>query len=637
MKKLIISLILLACEPLVAQTSLAVYAIPANIKQNANAVIRFDNTDFYIESIGSSVTKRHWAVTIFNEKGEEDYAYFEAHYDDFSKIKKIEGELFDEFGKSLKKLKSSDIRDIGYGRFTNDVTDGRMKVAEFSKKYYPYPYTVEFSFEEESSNMMFYPSWEPISEENVGLESSSFNVYSLNNIPYRKIERSLSNTSIKSHADKYALESWSIKNVEPLKFEEFSLHETLPFVQLAPSEFKVKNYQGTMRTWEDISKFYYILNKDRDQIDAETIAKLKKYIGAEKDEIKRIKLTYEFMQSMTRYVSIQLGIGGWQTLLATEVATKGYGDCKALTNFTIALLKTEGIKAYPALINAGEGEHFENQEFPSMRFNHVIACVPVKNDTIWLECTSQTGAFGYQGDFTGNRKALLVKNDGGRLVNTKAYLPTDNLQIRKIKAEIDANGDAKIISKTVYTGIQHETRANLYETKNVEDQKTWLQKSITLGTFDLTNFEGKRIKNRIPELHENIEISAKKLASTSGPRMFIKANLLSGFIEPDPQVGPRKNMLFLNPNSYSFCDIDTIAFNLPAGYKPEHLGKTTHLEEPFGSYHSEIKQENEQIFLYRSLCIKGGMYKKENFETWLEFCKTVNKIDKQKMVLIKTQ
>ena len=57
--------------------------------------------------------------------------------------------------------------------------------------------------------------------------------------------------------------------------------------------------------------------------------KLTKILENTQDTIQKMKSLYQYMQERTRYVGIQLGIGGFQPFPAQTVFETGYGDCKA--------------------------------------------------------------------------------------------------------------------------------------------------------------------------------------------------------------------------------------------------------------------------------------------------------------------
>jgi hypothetical protein len=56
----------------------------------------------------------------------------------------------------------------------------------------------------------------------------------------------------------------------------------------------------------------------------------------ETEKINKKALEFMLCSKKSRYVSIQVGIGGWKPILYTDVDRLGYGDCKALTNYTKA-------------------------------------------------------------------------------------------------------------------------------------------------------------------------------------------------------------------------------------------------------------------------------------------------------------
>src|SRR5579863_10407875 len=147
------------------------------------------------------------------------------------------------------------------------------------------------------------------------------------------------------------------------------------------------------------------------------------------------------MQQKTHYVSVQMGIGGWRPFTAADVDKDGYGDCKALVNYTKALLKSVDINSYYCVVYGNTEEKLSlRDDFASLQGNHVILCLPFKNDTTWLECTDQKIPLGFLGDFTDDRTVLAFTPEGGKLMHTPKYTTDENLEKRKANFVIDQEG-----------------------------------------------------------------------------------------------------------------------------------------------------------------------------------------------------
>ena len=139
-------------------------------------------------------------------------------------------------------------------------------------------------------------------------------------------------------------EIYDLKNYKPIGIEPYSYQAKVPWVIIVADQFKIEDFEGTSTNWADLSKFYHLLNLNRDVLPESTITEVASLIKNETTTEQKVKKIYEYVQSKTRYQSIQLGIGGWQTYDATYVASNGYGDCKALSNYMYSLLKEAGIK-----------------------------------------------------------------------------------------------------------------------------------------------------------------------------------------------------------------------------------------------------------------------------------------------------
>jgi hypothetical protein len=608
-----------------------VYIIPASLKENANAVQRMEEITFTVKSPGEGILKIRYAITILNEKGKK-YASVHVGYDKLVKFNYLQGSLYDANGKLIDKLKKSDIQDISAVSDNSLFEDNRVKRASFNCGQYPC--TVEFEYETVRKNMLSYPSWTPqASDEHFTVEKSVFSIIMPQSQTLRYKEINLpAKASIKSEGTNKVY-TWQVENLPVIAAEPMGppLHSLIPAVITAPTSFEIDGYQGNMESWKSLGKWLYELNANRDELPENIRQQVLQLVANEKDPVAKARKIYEYLQKNTRYVSIQLGIGGWQTFEAKTVAEKGYGDCKALSNYTKALLKVAGIQSYVASIYADDDDNGFRADFPSNQFNHVILCVPMARDTIWLECTSQTTPFGYLGSSTYNRYALLFTPEGGKLVQTPVYTAKDNLQTRKADIHINDQGDATAEVNTVYTGLQQELPSALMHQLSHEEQKKYLYEHISLPSFEINQFGFSQQKTRVPEVTEKLSLTVRKCVSKSGNRIFLTPNLLTTSNISLPVTEKRKTEIIRNR---AYTNVDTIRYHLPVGYHPEFQPENMNYQSKFGEYSASVQVSEGMIIYVRRMQIHKGKYPAEAYQEFMEFCKKVAKADKMQLVFV---
>lgn len=606
-----------------------VSAIPEELKKDAIAVIREDDMVFTITDDNRASLHCHLVVTIFHPKGN----YYSEHSEWYSKLRKIakfEGRVYDEQGLLIKELKGNEVIDRGaYGDGALH-TDIRIKSATLIQN--AYPYTIEFEYDIEYK-FLYSIDDSYVGSENVSVQKSSYQlIYPKSLKPRYKTYNIHQQPVIISLNDKESV-TWKFENLKSIKFEPLSSHNAiLPHIVAAPGKFDYDGYPGSMETWEDYGKWQLSLNKGRDILSESTKNRVKELTRSLPTDEQKVKAVYEYLQNKTRYVNISLGIGGLQPFEAMTVDQLGYGDCKGLSNYMVALLKEIGIKGYYCKIMAGEDAPEIDVSFPSHQTNHIIVAVPNGMDTLWLECTSQTNPFNYLGTFTGDRKAIMVTETGGKIVNTHRYTNDQNIQIRSAKVIVEVSGDAKAKVKTFYQGLQYENdNLNFILTQSYDDQKKWILKNTSIPAFDVTHFSMNNKKDKIPSAIVNVDLTLKRWATVSGKRIFITPNLMNRSTYIPEKIDSRKANVI---RRMAYTDIDTIRYHLPEGIYPEFLPQSMLIKSRFGEYDNYYKIEQNELLYIRKLKVNKGEFPPESYVEIIDFFKSINKADNTKIVFM---
>lgn len=610
-----------------------VASIPDSLKQNANAVKRFEEMRVVIKGPGKAVVYHKYAITVLNENGNL-YAVYQNSYDKLHSLSDISGALYDAAGKKLKSVKKKDIADASLEDDVSLVTDNRYKRHNFY--YRQYPYTVEYEDEVTMDGIFFLPRWRPVEDDEFAVQHSRFVVETDPAYALRYKQFNYPATPVIASDGKVKSYKWEVNNLVALQSEPLQpdWKEVTCCVQIAPVDFEVGGYTGNMSSWQNLGKFIATLNNGRDVLPDVVKKDVHDLTDNVTSQREKVKLLYGYLQKNTRYISIQVGIGSWQPFEAAYVAQKKYGDCKALSNYMKSLLKEAGIPSNYVLIRAGEGERGLWEDFPAPHFTHAVLCVPNNKDSIWLECTSSTGSPGFMGSFTGDRQALLIDNDGGHVVWTPRYSAADNVQHRNIEARIDAEGNLVADVRTVFTGIQQEQAHHLIHYASKELREKYLNNALGLPTYkvDKIDYAEQQGATGLPLVTENLHVESAAYASVSGKRMFITPNLFSKTRSKLSTDKPRK---FEIEYSYSYIEMDSIYINIPEGFTTESLPKNVSIETKFGKYAISFAYTGSRIQVIRSCERTAGRYPASDYAALAKFYADMYKADRSYMVFVK--
>lgn len=614
-----------------AQVSYDVSQIPDSLKEGANVVKRMEDVVVQIKDKGKAVIIHRYALTVLNEAG-NDLAVFAQPYSKLISVKSIDGTLYDASGRKIRSLKKSEVRDISDTDENSLADDSRAKIHDFSFRFYPY--TVEYEYTMTLDGIFYLYEWVPVNTRHVAVQQSRMQVYYPQDYELRFKSFNLPAGPEKKVQSKNQFDQWEISNYPAVKYEKFmgAWHEVTPQVMLAPADFEFQGYSGQMRNWNEFGKFIYQLNAGRDVLPDKVRQQVHQLTDGLKDPREKLRVLYEYLQKSTRYISIQLGLGGWQTFDAKYVAGNGYGDCKALTNYLYSMLKEAGIKSYYTLIHAGQQSDDIVYDFPSNQFNHIILCALTGSDTTWVECTSPTLPSGYLGNFTSNRHALLVDEEGGKLVTTPVYHADDNLQVRKIRGTLDKDGRLLANIEAIYRAEQYDYMERMLRITAKDKQLEQLKEMLPLSNFDASEIAYKEVRGKLPEIQESLKLSIADYASHTGKRIFINPNILSRSSQKLNEKERRLHRIHLR---LAYTDIDSVDISLPPGYTIENLPKNQDIQSDFGSYQASFSVKDGTLMYRRKLIRLTGEFPAGQFTRLAEFLNAVYQADRESVVLLK--
>jgi len=616
-----------------AQPNYDVSLIPKELMPYASAVIRDNEVRVEVKDLDNTLYHIKTAITVLNANG-DDIAHIGIWYDKNRVIRSIKGLVYNEFGKQVGKFSEKEFIDQSAISSFSLFEDSRVK--HYIPSTGSYPYTIEYEYEVRSKQTLNFDDWKPNSDFGLAVQRSTY-VFSCKpdfKIKYKelnvtaKVTTGTNNEGLKTY-------TWRVDNLKALKYEPYSPNPEnyLTVVKIAPESFKYSGVSGTFVNWKELGKWNYdkLLAK-RQALPLQTVSHMKEITAGLTDPKQKAKKIYEYMQGKTRYISVQVGIGGYQPFLASDVDNVSYGDCKALVNYTQALLSAVGVDSWYCVVEAGSSKISMLPDFASMsQGNHIILCLPLKGDTTFLECTNQKIPFGFLGDFTDDRTVLACTPDGGKLMHTPKYTADQNVQARKGAFDIDSAGMLKGNISTTYLGTQYENVDELVGEPFTEQIKMLQKEYTAINNLDIEKFDLVQDKGIQPKAIDHLKINARDYATTDNSKLYFSINTINRSAAVR-DVRNRATPLYINRG---YTDEDDITYTIPDGYKTELMPLNVSLEKPFGRYKATMQINGNKVVYHRYLQVLDGTYSKDSYRDFVDFYSQIADADRYNVTLVK--
>lgn len=614
-------------RPLITILLLLTCVLPA-ASQTVDAVVVQSTTEVDCRDMRNTRISEQRIYRLLNERA-SDMAQFEIECSKWLKLTDFNGQVTDGTGKVIRKFKKGELK-------RSDLSSG------FAEDFYTlwldytppsYPITIEFNCVTEANNGNFgFPVFAPVEAYNTQVEHASYVLTAPAEMACRHLCRNTTTQVIQSTtADGRIRYEAHMDNLPAIDSEPYSppAREVVPLILWAPSKFEFHGVSGDMSTWQGFGAWIHSLLKGQQELSSEFKAQLHAMTDTCTSDRSKVDVIYRYLAQTTRYVSIQLGIGGWQPFAASEVCRTGFGDCKGLTNYLCAMLHEVGVPANYVVIRSGQ--HNLVTEFPSNQFNHAIAQVPLPGDTLWVECTSSAHVpLGYVHESIAGNHALLIDNDGGHLVKLPNYSPEQNVSHNQAQISLQDDGSATIDVDMRNEYRQYEDMLPLMSRTEQQRRDAMLGmlnlSTVTLGDFTVTEHKDSYAS---PHIDVSMQLKARKMANITGSRMFVPVGVFHKVTVP-LALQQRVKPVYIN---YGFVDIDTVVVSIPEGFVIEALPQPVNEVTSLGELSLTSEANDNTVTIVIRHLMHDGTYPASEYDALRTFKTAVKKAYEQRIVL----
>lgn len=416
--------------------------------------------------------------------------------------------------------------------------------------------------------------------------------------------------------------------------------EMIPYVYASPVAIDYGGYAGSQEDWHAIGGWLAQMQIGRQQLAPEQVTRLQELTRDCDGPAEKLSVLYQYLRQTTRYVSIQLGIGGLRPMAASEVCRMGFSDCKGLSNYLRAMLLAVDVPSDYYILHDRRARLLPGYASVG-QMNHAMLAVPLPElgDTAWVECTNPIYPLGYRHSGVAGHEIVLVHDGGGQVVRVPGYPDTLSREVQRTYVSLAPDGSAQLRLRRELFLDRIEPYLDFRDLKP-DVRMRMLTRAMKLHAEEVSvtgisdNFDTYQAVGRgfVPQMCIDYTMTTRLYANVNGDRMFVPINPVAQMIPA--QKSKRVNDFVVRGTS-TFEDLITIP--VPEGWQIESLPKDETLDTEWGRFRSSARLEGGTIEIRQWIRLLPGRTPASSYDAFRAFARSVNKSYAATLVLRKTQ
>ena len=561
-----------------------------------------------------------------NNRNGEVFSNVDIPFSSNCRINNLSGQIEDTKGHIIRLLKNRDIINVSaisdYSLYNDD------NVRKFTLKHNTYPYRIRYTYTTISKQFLMIADWNPVFNLKVPTRHATLTVlyppdYRLN-ISEHAIDPP--KDGIKGNM---LMKTWSTSYDGLMDNEVYApaQQEWIPNVKIVPLSFTY-GVEGNTESWGTYGNWQSRLLQGQDKLPEEELWRIRDLISRFSDRQEAVRSLYHYLQDNTRYINVSIDIGGMKPYPADYVSVNKYGDCKALTNYMMALLNAAGIPSYYTIVYRDIQPWPVLRSLPGPQFNHVLLTVPLEKDTIWLENTDNTNPFGYLGITNQNRDALLIEGDKSHIIRLPAMAVHDVLETGSTEYLLSITGSTRVLMSHTYRGYGFEQLNDVLNKLNPQQQHDFIDKHTPGDRLDLITCKMIKPGRDDRQIRLVAYYNQNNAIRSIGKEYYFSVQPLDlpKFASPVQRKLPVQL-------SYAIASQDTLIYHLPQDFINVGLPDSVFHKSRYGFYKAVYTRNNNDIILSRSFQLNPGRYMLSEYTELYNFIKAVKNEDKAKIMI----